>query len=866
MIRSITVTNYQNEKMKLELPYPEPTGLAITNITGLGPSKATVNTTDLAYSDGAVFNSARVGARNIVISFQLLPDPETGLVEDVRRRTYKYFPIKKPLKLTVETDHRIAEIDGYVESNEPDIFRQDESIVISILCPFPWFYTEGDDVILNAATPEFSFPFSNESLYEPTIEFGQAALLHGKEFTYEGDIETGVVFHIYLKEGAVRGLSLYNTITDEKMDINTSIIGKIMGEERYLPIHLGSSCSAVVYNDEIHLIAFELWYRLDSELDEWTKMMNIPHYFNGSSVVYGGQIHIFNWDTNWYIASENESKEPEFTVGGRIPLSYALGVTATANESGMDVICKKEHYRFVSDSWTRISTLPYDVRYGCSVYFNNKLHVLGSDQADGQMVGSGLIYNLTSKNWTQNDTLKSPMYVDRNYIESNDMHATFVYNNEIHVMGGPTGTAHYKYDGRSWSSVSTLPFTYVGKVPACVHEGHIMIWGGGDTEEKNFWKWDGYTWTRINYGSGQRFHITPASLASLNGRVYIVGRSFVQYNTGWKEVAMVQPVTINFSDNTAHFDWWWDDPNKSCVRTNQYGGVVAKEGKVYFMCDDQLLYTYNISSRTVSQEATSDTLIWVWCPLLVGNDLYAYDRSGSLLILHEYSREGYANMNEWRLVANPMDRFNQAIGAVYYNNSIQIIDSKYNKPLPYGNRHYVLNNSTWSSESNLPYNLYNGCAVVYDNTIHILGGTEGKRKHYKYDDSNHRWDFVSTLPYNFFRGAAAVYDGKIHIFGGDWDEEGAHSTKHYMWDGTSWSSDKDSSLQVGDDIYLSTVENNRYMKGFRDGKEFNLLSAIPKVTNWIHVQRGTNVLYYDAEEGADNIVVDASYRTLYEGM
>ena len=36
-----------------------------------------------------------------------------------------------------------------------------------------------------------------------------------------------------------------------------------------------------------------------------------------------------------------------------------------------------------------------------------------------------------------------------------------VYNNEIHILGGYTGletVSHYKWNGNSWASVSTLPY------------------------------------------------------------------------------------------------------------------------------------------------------------------------------------------------------------------------------------------------------------------------------------------------------------------------------------------------------------------------------------------------------------------------
>ena len=43
-----------------------------------------------------------------------------------------------------------------------------------------------------------------------------------------------------------------------------------------------------------------------------------------------------------------------------------------------------------------------------------------------------------------------------------------------------------------------------------------------------------------------------------------------------------------------------------------------------------------------------------------------------------------------------------------------------------------VNEDGWSEVSTLPYNFWGGAAVVLDNEIHILGGSESYYKHYKY--------------------------------------------------------------------------------------------------------------------------------------
>ena len=165
MIKSITVTNYLGDSIKLVLARPEESGFVVTSVTGLGSGKANINTTEIATNDGDLFNSARLQKRNIVISLKYLWKDS---IEDVRQLSYKYFPIKKKLTLLIETDNRSAEIDGYTESNEPDIFSKDEGSDVSIVCPNPFFYSAGEDgintTIFYGVEPLFEFPFSNESL------------------------------------------------------------------------------------------------------------------------------------------------------------------------------------------------------------------------------------------------------------------------------------------------------------------------------------------------------------------------------------------------------------------------------------------------------------------------------------------------------------------------------------------------------------------------------------------------------------------------------------------------------------------------------------------------------------------------------
>lgn len=229
MIKSLKVTNYLGSSLVFDLANPKPSGFAILSIDGLGPAKADVNITNIASNDGALFNSSRLNSRNIVIKFRFFPSPT---IEDTRLLSYKMFPVKRQVTLQIETDNRIASITGYVESNEPDIFSENEGCQISIMCPDPYFYSDGDDgtqtVEFSTTEPNFEFPFSNESLDDKLIEFGIIRIYNERVMNYKGDAETGVLIELHAT-GQVDNVTIYNTVTAESMSIDTEKLKELTG-------------------------------------------------------------------------------------------------------------------------------------------------------------------------------------------------------------------------------------------------------------------------------------------------------------------------------------------------------------------------------------------------------------------------------------------------------------------------------------------------------------------------------------------------------------------------------------------------------------------------------------------------------------
>lgn len=203
MIKAVTFTNRFGRSLRCTLAAPERSNFAITNIDGLGPGAATVNIHDIVTSDGGYFGAARFSSRNIVIDFTLIDHDKDGRyvpIEKTRHLSYEFFAPKTKLQLLVETDERSLLILGYVESNEPNIFQQQVSMTVSILCPGYYFkmVNNGDDiqVVRIYGTGLFEFPFSNESLVYPLIQFGATEDDETYSLYYDGDADNGFTLMI----------------------------------------------------------------------------------------------------------------------------------------------------------------------------------------------------------------------------------------------------------------------------------------------------------------------------------------------------------------------------------------------------------------------------------------------------------------------------------------------------------------------------------------------------------------------------------------------------------------------------------------------------------------------------------------------
>ena len=230
---------------------------AVVGVQGLTPPPTTINTAIAGSIDGSFFNSARVEARNIVITVILAGDIEAN-----RQRLYRIFPRKMPVTIYFKNKNRDVKISGYVEALEGDLFVQQEQMQISILCPRPYF--EALDSVTNTigdVLPLFEFPIS---IAEDTpIEMGEVSTSPVYTYDNQGDVETGAVF-MFTFDGSVTGITLTNQTTTAYIGFDYSFtsgdvltVSTIQGELYAKLKHNGSDINLLNY-----LISGSTWIKL----------------------------------------------------------------------------------------------------------------------------------------------------------------------------------------------------------------------------------------------------------------------------------------------------------------------------------------------------------------------------------------------------------------------------------------------------------------------------------------------------------------------------------------------------------------------------------------------------------------------------
>lgn len=138
-----------------QLTFGQNSPFTVTEIEGLNPPDATINTSAVALLDGEKYNSAKVNMRTINVAFAI----EVSAAFN-RINVYKVLKSKQWIRFYYDGDYRNVYIDGYIQSIEISYFEMKQIVTCSILCPEPYF-KDAQEMIneLSVIVGAFHFPF-----------------------------------------------------------------------------------------------------------------------------------------------------------------------------------------------------------------------------------------------------------------------------------------------------------------------------------------------------------------------------------------------------------------------------------------------------------------------------------------------------------------------------------------------------------------------------------------------------------------------------------------------------------------------------------------------------------------------------------
>lgn len=185
----------------------------ITDIQGLNPPDATINTSQIALIDGSKYNSAKVNPRQINLAFAIEYSAAYNRIQ-----MYKVLKSKQWIRLMYTGDQRDVYIDGYIQSIDIAYFEMKQIVTVSILCPAP-FFKEAQVIVheLKNIISAFHFPFASTA--SPQLVMGYFSNDAGITIENEGDLECGLIIELYARS-AVTNPKIFNYITQDFIGVN----------------------------------------------------------------------------------------------------------------------------------------------------------------------------------------------------------------------------------------------------------------------------------------------------------------------------------------------------------------------------------------------------------------------------------------------------------------------------------------------------------------------------------------------------------------------------------------------------------------------------------------------------------------------
>lgn len=206
---------YINAKQQ-SLVLGENSDFTLIDLTGINPPKANIQIQSIAGFDGATFVNASVNPRNLVLTLQLQGDVEVN-----RQKLYELFKIKQKGTLIYTSERIQAQIEAYVEALEIPPMSWPVKVLISLLCPQPYFEAL-EDILTDISFIESTFAFPLQ-LSDVGIELGIVVPSEAVNLFNPGQLSVGMKIR-YTANGEVVNPKLINTQTLEFIELQTTML------------------------------------------------------------------------------------------------------------------------------------------------------------------------------------------------------------------------------------------------------------------------------------------------------------------------------------------------------------------------------------------------------------------------------------------------------------------------------------------------------------------------------------------------------------------------------------------------------------------------------------------------------------------
>lgn len=198
------------------------TAFTVSEIQGLNPPNANINTSEIALVDGAKYNSSKMSMRSLNIVFYIEFEAAKN-----RIKIYNVLKSKEYVKITYTGEYRDVFVEGYVEGINIDYFAMKQMVTVSILCPSPYF-KEAQSIINGASkiVPMFTFPFAIAANEKKPLSYIDS--LGSTVVINDGDVKCGITIEVYSRN-PVANIKIFNYVTAEYMGLDmTTEIGDVV--------------------------------------------------------------------------------------------------------------------------------------------------------------------------------------------------------------------------------------------------------------------------------------------------------------------------------------------------------------------------------------------------------------------------------------------------------------------------------------------------------------------------------------------------------------------------------------------------------------------------------------------------------------